>query len=104
MPKKTDAKNASTPDAPETVLRRPAELLYGDQLEALRQNDPDPAPGPWVLSLRSVPLYITGGKTLPLKKGRKKEEVEIIFKQLMGDIGHPINDEQNTELSYFFTQ
>ncbi len=36
------------------VLREPAEVRYADQLEALRQNDPDKPPGPWRFSPRPV--------------------------------------------------
>src|SRR5947207_15986096 len=41
------------------VLREPAEVCYADQLEALRQNDPDTPPKPWRLSPRAVLTYVT---------------------------------------------
>ena len=65
MAKKSEAKAkvANDPD----ILRLPAEIKYADQLEALQQNDADTPPSGWLLSPRSVLLYITGGKTLKAK-------------------------------------
>ncbi len=62
------------------VLREPAEVAYADQLEALRQNDPDTPPKPWRLSPRSVLTYITGGKALKAKIDGKSVEVPITRK------------------------
>ena len=64
----------------EEALRQPAEVLYRDQLEAIRQNDPDTPPSSWSLSPRGVLLYVRGGKTLEAKFGRKKVEVPITRK------------------------
>jgi MoxR-like ATPase len=62
------------------VLREPAEVAYADQLEALRQNDPDTPPGPWRLSPRSVLTYVTGGKPLKAKIDGVGVEVPITRK------------------------
>ena len=78
------AKKATTPtQAIEDivqVLRLPAEQVYADQLEALRQNDPDPPPASWQLSPRSVLAYIVGGKTLDATIDGRKRKVEITRK------------------------
>ncbi len=68
------------------VLREPAEVRYADQLEALRQNDPDTPPRPWRLSPRSVLTYITGGKALKAKIDGKSVDVPITRK-FFGDDG-----------------
>src|ERR1700737_4682567 len=62
------------------VLREPAEVRYADQLEALRQNDPDTPPTPWKLSPRSVLTYVVGGKALKAKLNGKTVEVPITRK------------------------
>jgi MoxR-like ATPase len=62
------------------VQREPAEVRYADQLEALRQNDPDTPPAPWRLSPRSVLTYILGGKPLKAKLNGKTVEVPITRK------------------------
>jgi MoxR-like ATPase len=62
------------------VLREPAEVRYADQLEALRQNDPDTPPVPWRLSPRAVLTYVTGGKALKAKIDGKSVEVPITRK------------------------
>jgi MoxR-like ATPase len=64
----------------EEALRQPAEVLLGDQLEALRQNDADPVPPSWKLSPRSALLYITGGKTLEAEIDGKQVQVPITRK------------------------
>jgi len=61
-------------------LREPAEVRHADQLEALRQNDPDKPPTPWRLSPRSVLTYITGGKALKAIINGKAVEVPITRK------------------------
>jgi MoxR-like ATPase len=83
------AKKASNAEAPaeapgrapsSDVLREPAEVRYADQLEALRQNDPDTPPAPWKLSPRSVLAYVTGGQTLEAKVNGKSVKVPITRK------------------------
>jgi MoxR-like ATPase len=67
------------------VLRQPAEVKYADQLEALKQNDPDKAPGPWKLSPRSVLAYVTGAKK-PLMATIDGNKVEVpITRKFFGD-------------------
>ena len=62
------------------ALRLPAEIIYADQLEALRQNESDKPPSSWKLSPRSVLSYIIGGKPLDATIGGKKQKVEITRK------------------------
>lgn len=62
------------------VLRLPAEVLFADQLEALRQNETDTAPLSWKLAPRSVLTYILGGKSLSATINGKKQQVEITRK------------------------
>ncbi|HEY7152396.1 MAG TPA: AAA family ATPase, partial [Gemmataceae bacterium] len=62
------------------VQREPAEVRYADQLEALRQNDPDSPPAPWRLSPRAVLTYVLGGKPLKAKLNGKSVEVPITRK------------------------
>ena len=78
---KTIARASSNGDE---ALRLPAEVVYADQLEALRQNDADTPPASWRLSPRSVLTYITGGKPLDATVGGKKQKVEIT-KKFFGD-------------------
>jgi MoxR-like ATPase len=63
-----------------TVLRLPAERIFANQLEALKQNDKEAAPDSWKLSPRSVLTYVLGGKTLEATIGGKKQKVEITRK------------------------
>jgi hypothetical protein len=62
------------------ILRLPAEIIFASQLEALKQNDPDPPPASWRLSPRSVRTYVIGGATLDATIGGKKQKVEITRK------------------------
>jgi MoxR-like ATPase len=71
----TAAGNGST-----DVLRLPAEVLFADQLEALRQNEADTPPLSWKLSPRSVLAYVIGGKTLEATIGGTKQKIEITRK------------------------
>jgi MoxR-like ATPase len=81
MAKKPEAEAASNTARPKTdVLREPAEVRYADQLEALRQNDPDTPPAPWKLSPRAVFTYVTGGKPLKAKLNGKAADVPITRK------------------------
>ncbi len=83
------AKKTTTPEAParppsSEVLREPAEVRHADQLEALRQNDPDTPPKPWRLSPRAVLTYIIGGP--PLKAKLNGQTVEVpITRKFFGD-------------------
>ena len=62
--KADDGPRSVAPSSNGDVLRLPAEQVYGSQLEALRQNDPDTPPASWKLSPRSVLTYVIGGKAL----------------------------------------
>jgi MoxR-like ATPase len=62
------------------VLREPAEVRHADQLEALKQNDPDKPPRAWKLSPRAVLQYIVGGKSLSAKLNGKSVQVPITRK------------------------
>src|SRR5947209_7671561 len=58
-------KPADAPDngpAPSTALRRPAEVEYAAELEALKAADKDPRPEGWQLSPKAVRTYVLGGK------------------------------------------
>ena len=81
-PTRTATKAA--PPGSDDALRLPAEIVYADQLEALRQNDADTPPASWRLSPRSVLAYVTGGKTLDATVNGKKQKVEIT-KKFFGD-------------------
>jgi MoxR-like ATPase len=61
-------------------LREPAEVRHANQLEALRQNDPDTPPAPWRLSPKAVLTYILGGKPLKAKINGQSVEVPITRK------------------------
>lgn len=74
------AKSTAEKQPNEEVLREPAEIRHADQLEALRQNETDAPPKPWLLSPRSVLAYVTGGKKLKAKINGKNVEVEITRK------------------------
>jgi len=86
MAKKSD--KAAEPSAPagangndaDSILRRPAEVTYAHELEALRQNDKDAPPASWRLSPRSVLAYVVGGQTLEATVAGKKQKVEITRK------------------------
>jgi MoxR-like ATPase len=85
---KKNGKTAEQPAATEVaatalagdVLRLPAETLYANELEALRQNETETPPLSWKLAPRSVLTYIVGGKTLDASIGGKKQKVEITQK------------------------
>src|SRR5690349_3756048 len=79
MARKTESE-ASTPANGDSVLRLPAEVVYAEELEALRQNEADAPLASWKLSPRSVLTYIIGGKTLDATIGGKKKKVEITRK------------------------
>ncbi len=67
------------------VLRQPSEILYHDELEALKQNDKDPAPDPWRLSPRSVLMYIIGSNK-PMKANIGGKTVDVpITRKFFGD-------------------
>lgn len=68
----------------EQALRQPSEILYRDELEALKQNDPDPAPLNWSMSPRAVLMFILGGKAMKAKIDGKEVEVQIT-KKFFGD-------------------
>ncbi len=79
-----DEPSANGAAAAGDVLREPAEVRYRDQLEALKQNDQDPAPANWRLSPRMVLAYIVGGK--PLKATIDGKSVEVpITRKFFGD-------------------
>src|SRR5262245_4481991 len=48
-------------DRTESILRRPAELEYANELEALKASDKDSKPEGWQLSPKAVRTYILGG-------------------------------------------
>jgi MoxR-like ATPase len=62
------------------VLRLPAEVIYANELEALKQNDKDTPPASWKLSPRSVRTYVIGGETVEANVGGKKQKIAITRK------------------------
>lgn len=82
--KKKKAKETEEPQ--ESVLRAPAEVEFAQQLAALAASDEDLAPSSWKLSPRAVLRYIVGGESLPLKVGKKTEQIPITRK-FFGDDG-----------------
>ncbi|PZO78170.1 MAG: hypothetical protein DI629_12645 [Mesorhizobium amorphae] len=58
---------ASTIEASANWQRPPAEVLYRDELDALRRSDRGPRPPGWALSLQAVKRFILGGDGLPPK-------------------------------------
>ncbi len=80
MAKKPDQPNGAETKSSDEVLRLPAEQIFADQLEALRQNEADAPPSSWKLAPRSVLTYIIGGKTLEVTIDGKKQKVEITRK------------------------
>src|SRR5262245_25804296 len=81
MAKKSDASESKSNG---DVLKLPAEQVFANQLEALRQNDPDKPPASWKLSPRAALTYIIGGKTLDATINDKKQKVEI-SRKFFGD-------------------
>ncbi len=78
MPKESPPQKS--PSSSKEIQRHPAEVLYRDQLEAIRQNDADPPPASWKLSPRGVLLYVTGGETLDAEIDGERTRVEITRK------------------------
>ncbi len=72
----------------ETTIKPPVEILFADELEALRANDTDKRPTGWLLSPQAVKMFISGsnGKKLELKKGSKHQKIEISRKFYGEDI------------------
>jgi MoxR-like ATPase len=111
------AKAATKPksDTPETtsaagggkadeVLRRPAEIEYAQELEALRASDRDARPEGWSLSPRAVLTYILGGKAggvdiRPKYLGNKRV-VEIAIATLATDRALLLTGEPGTAKSW----
>jgi MoxR-like ATPase len=61
-------KKTAPPATPPAVQRPPAEVLYADELEKLRKDDPHPRPPGWKLSPRAVRTFILGDSALGLRK------------------------------------
>ncbi len=69
------------------IIKPPMELLYQEELEALKQNDTFPKPSFFYLSPQMVKTFILGsrGTTFSYKKGKKKKEIEISQKYFGND-------------------
>ena len=85
MARKNGKTEEGAGDSRSVVLRLPAERIFADELEALRQNDPEAPPASWRLSPRIVLKYITGGAALDATIDGKKRKVEITRK-FYGDV------------------
>ena len=60
-------KSALIPDAPSTLQRPPAEILYAEQLARLGERDGDaPRPPGWRLSLTAARAFILGDAALDI--------------------------------------
>lgn len=59
-------KKRAPKDAP--IQRPPAEVLYADELERLREADEGPRPPGWELSLQSVRTFVLGDKKLSIRR------------------------------------
>ena len=67
MKKSGKSGSASAPAEPAAALQRPpAEVLYADELERLRESDKLPRPPGWQLSPRAVRTFILGDASLDL--------------------------------------
>ncbi|MDZ4836716.1 MAG: AAA family ATPase [Candidatus Melainabacteria bacterium] len=84
MAAKKDEKSQPVEGADDEVLRQPSEILYRNEIEALKQNDSDPAPKHWHMSPRAVLAFVLGGKTLKAKIDGKTLDVPI-SKKFYGD-------------------
>ena len=64
MAKKKAASSSSSPSSADSgaMLRQPAEVLFAEELEALRKEDKHDKPSGWSMSPRAVLKYICGGK------------------------------------------
>ncbi|HKI34157.1 MAG TPA: AAA family ATPase [Gemmataceae bacterium] len=63
MAKAADKTKKPAPDGDAgAMLRRPAEIEYAAELDALRATDRNPRPDGWLLSPKAVRTYILGGK------------------------------------------
>jgi MoxR-like ATPase len=80
------------------ILRKTAEELYKDEIDALIQNETNPIPEGWKMSPKSVLTYITGGKAgdkeITPKYIGNKRLVEVAIATLVTDralllIGEP---------------
>lgn len=63
------------------ILKPPVEILYKEELEALRQNDDGVKPKNWLLSPKAVRTFILGSSS-PISYKRKKVKIE---KKFFGD-------------------
>ncbi len=76
-------------DRSTAVLRQPAELLYRDELAALREFDPYPKPPGWQLSPRAVRAFIVGTDGLAATKWANKKSKSgnktVIARKFYGD-------------------
>ncbi len=61
------------------IIKPPMEILYKEELEALKQNDNYPKPSFFNISPKMVKIFILGsdGKKFKYKVGKKEKEIEI---------------------------
>ena len=70
----------------DNIVRAPAEILYAEELSALKANDGDKLPLGWHLSPKAVKTFIVGSDGTALKhewQGRQTETV--IPRKFYGD-------------------
>jgi MoxR-like ATPase len=63
------------------AIRLPAEQRCAVELEALRQNDPDPRPLGWLLSARAVERFIVGTGGSALSATIDGEDVQVVVRR-----------------------
>lgn len=88
----------------DSVLRRPAEIEYAAELEALKAADKEPRPEGWLLSPKAVRTYILGGKagstTIVPKYLGNQRVVEIAIATLATDRALLLTGEPGTAKSW----
>ena len=69
------------------IIKPPMEVIYKEELEALKQNDNYPKPDFFRLSPKMVKIFILGsnGKSLKYKTGKKEKEIIIEQKYFGND-------------------
>jgi len=69
------------------IIKPPMEVIYKEELEALKQNDKYPKPNFFNLSPKMVKMFILGsnGKALKYKVGKKEKEIVIEQKYFGND-------------------
>jgi MoxR-like ATPase len=73
--------------APDKVLRAPAEVLYAEELAALGKADKDPRPPGWQLSPRAVRSFICGSKAPKIERKFYGDDI-LVERAIIGLAGN----------------